>query len=275
MKNETVKALVKKVPFLLLLYIFGGCFCRWYQLKNELLFDGSLAEGAFMQRVLPLLTLTFLVGFAFILYGLKNNPSHKDCFSRHPIPVMLQILAGGILAAGNTLQLIVGREPASIYTQISIALTKFVPYLGLIAGLCIILFALLTLWGKNPSPLLYMLVSIYLVVQLIVCFQEWNMDPSIHDYAYKLLAAITCMLGCFQIAGLCFRKGNRRITIFWNLCAMFFCSVSLPDYVGDTSELLINISLLVLTLTQGIQLLYAPDPKEEEESSPEDSVLTE
>ena len=37
MKSDTFKALMKKLPILLLLYMAAGAFCRWYQLENELL----------------------------------------------------------------------------------------------------------------------------------------------------------------------------------------------------------------------------------------------
>lgn len=271
MKPEATKAILKKIPQVLLVYILGGAFCRWYQLKNELLPDGSLTQGAFMHRVLFLLPITFIVGFAFILYGLKKITTHKDGFSKHMFPFVVQVCAGTLLAAGNVMQAFAEPDTTYAYTAVSVAMIKYLPYLGILAGLCIVAFALLTYMEKTPTPVLYMLASIYLVVRLIVYFQEWNTDPSVHDYAYQLLAFITTMLGCFQIAGFSFGKGKRRITIFWCLCAAFFCAISVSDYLGNTSDLLINLSLLVLTLTLGLQLLYAPDPVEESQEEAPDA----
>ncbi len=274
MKNTIFQLYKKKIPLLLLLYFLGGAFCRWYQLKHELLFDGSLAEGAFMQRVLPLLALTFFVGFSFIIYGLKNIPHHKDCFPG-TAAFATTLPAGLFLIIGNVLRLLLGTDTTAAYTEVSVALMKVLPYLGILAGLCIILFGLLSRWEKTPSPLLFMAVSIYLVVRLIVCFQEWNMDPSIHDYAYKLLASIFTMLGCFQISGFSFGKGKRRITILWCLCSAFFNAISLPDYLTqDPMEALNTISFLLLTGLFALLLLYAPDPIEElpaDESPTEDT----
>lgn len=265
MKPESLKALLKKIPFILLMYMAAGAFFRWYQLQNELNLhgDGSLEPGAYMHKVLLLLTITFFVGFAFVVFGLKRIPSHKDSFSKGYLPLLPQICAGILLIAGNVLQLLRAPEDIYAYTAISAAMIRYLPYMGILAGLCIIAFAILTYLEKTPTPVLYMLASIYLVIRLIVCFQDWNMDPSVHDYGYKLMVAITSMLGCYQIAGFSFGKGKRRITVFWCLCAAFFCSVSLSDFFGKTPDLLINIALLVLTLTQGLQLLYAPDPVEE------------
>lgn len=271
MKPTLIKSILKKFPYILLFYMAAGIFCRWYQLKYELNLqgDGSLVEGAFMHTVLLLMTITFMVGLAVLIFKLENISDRKDCFFKDPRTLSLQIGSGGLLVFGCVLQLFVGTEPISEYSAVAAAMTQYLPYLGILAGICIALFAVLISRDASTTPILYMLASLYLVVRLIVFFQEWNMDPSAHDYAYQLLAAITTMLGCFQIAGFCFGKGKRRITIFWCLCATFFCAVSIPDSQNNLADLLINIAMLILTATQGFQLLYAPQPTKNAEGSSE------
>lgn len=269
MKSKFVKHLLKYIPLILLLFMAVGAFCRRYQLKNELFFDGSLAEGAFMHKVLLILTLTLITGFGLLISGLENLPSHKDCFTRLPLPLMIQATAGILIAVGNAVQLSAVPDLDSAYTAVPVVLTKYLPYLGILAGLCILIPPVLMVTGRRPSPIPYMLVSVYLVLRLIVSFQEWNMDPSVHDYAYKLLAAITTMLGCFQISGFAFDKGKRRITIFWCLCAAFFWAVSIPDFWGTNSpESLINLSFILLMMIQGMQLLYPSHPGAEAPGEP-------
>ncbi len=263
MKNKFFQLYKKQIPFLLVLYFLGGAACRWYQLKHELLFDGSLTEGAFIHRVLLLLSLCFFVGFCLVIHGLKNIPRHRDCFP-NKATLWATLPAGLFLIAGNALRILLGTDTASAYTEVSVVLMQILPYFGIFAGLCILLFGVVSGLGKTPSPLLFMAVSIYLVVRLIVCFQDWNMDPSIHDYAYKLLAVIFTMLGCFQIAGFGFDKGKRRITALWCLCAGFFCAISLPDHLAqDPVEAVITVAFLLLTTLLALLLLYAPDPPEE------------
>ena len=270
MNPKIFQSYTKKIPLILLIYFLGGAICRWIQLKNELLFDGSLAEGAIMHRVLPILALTFVAGFSLIVYGLKNIPDHKDCFPPTltlavTLPAGLLLLISNVLRiVSNVLQVPLETESAVAYTEVSAALTGVLPYLGILAGVCILLFGFMSKRGKTPSPLLFMAVSIYLVVYLIVCFQNWNMDPSIHDYAYKLLAAIFTMLGCFQLSGFAFGKGKRRITILWCLCSAYFSTISLPDFwMQSLAETLNGISFLLLNGGFALFLLYAPDPPEE------------
>lgn len=262
MKPENRNAFLKIIPLLLLVYLCAGCFCRWYQLHNELMYDGSLVEGAFMHRVLLILTLTFVIGFAVFVYGLKNIPSYKDAFAGNTVFPLMQICAGVMITLGSAVQFGSEIHVPPFYTSTIVTLTRYLPYAGIVAGLLIIAFAIGAYINKTPSPFLYMLVTIYMAMRLIVLIQQWNINPSIHDYIYMLLATITGMLAFFQISGFGFNKGKRRITLFWCLCSAFFYAVSLPDYFGNTGESLIGISLLLLSFIHGLQLLYAPDLKD-------------
>ena len=283
MKPKLEKFLMIIIPIFLGIYMLVGSFCRYYQLQYELLYDGGLIPGAFMHVILLILTVTFLLGMGFLLYGPKHFSNHKECFPKHWLPISAEILSGIVMVAWSFILLRSHQEPVGTYTAVSVALTKYLPYLGLISGVMVVLFAIMTYTGKTPTALLYMIVSLFLVVRLIVYFQTWNMDPSVHDYIYKLLAAICAMLGCFQIAGFSLGKGKRSLTAFWCLGAVFFTAVSLPDYLSFTytdssvsdmlvniADLLINSSLLILSLTHGIQLLRAPsvstDPLQAEET---------
>ena len=139
------------------------------------------------------------------------------------------------------------------------ALAALLPPLGVVSALCFIVFAVLRMMHKKPSPLLFMVASLYLIVRLIVCFQVWNTDPSIHDYAFQLLAAICCMLGCFQLAGFSFDRGHLRMCLFWTLGATAFCAFTVADtlHAGVLSNLLINAAFLVAMATCSACLLFA------------------
>ena len=145
-----------------------------------------------------------------------------------------------------------------VVSQFSVLIGKLLPWLGFLAAGCIAAFALLRMSGKKPSAVFYMAVSVYLVVRLILSFQSWNTDPSIHDYCFRLLAAICCMLGTYQLAGFCLDQGRRRLTLFWTLLAVVFSAIGFVDAVraGDTDEALVSISLCLSMFLSSIQLLY-------------------
>lgn len=256
----------RKASYLWILLVFSvvGFFCRSYQLRFELLPDGSLTQDAFMHTILLLLSAAFALCWIFLLRPLSKLSAHADCFvggSRWNLALLSEAV---LLLVGNLLLWRNGRESASQYTDMAVSMAKWLPALGVLSACCIFAFALLCIRGKKPSPLLYMAASVYLVVRLIVAFQEWNTDPSVHDYAYQLLATICCMLGSFQVAGFGFDKGKRRMTLFWTLCAVFFCAVSIPDSLGNSTEFMINLSLLSIMAVNSVQLLLAEETEKTE-----------
>lgn len=272
MRSYISKSTLGRLLFFLPLYMAGGYFARHYQLQRELLQDGSLIPGAFMHKILLILAATFVVAFAGIFLFTKPRKTFRSCFSCSVLSGVAQILGAVGLIAGNFLQLGNTEYYAVSYTQVSLALTNSLPYWGIFAGICVLLFATATMKGRKPSALPYMLVSLYLAVKLIVRFQAWNTDPSIHDYAYSLLFSICTMLGCFQVSAFSFDKGGRRITGFWCVCSVFFGALSAPDHVGNTGTLLVQLSLILLTLVMTLEMVAA---KEEGNEDPVEEVTEE
>lgn len=264
------------IGWMLLIFPVLGFFFRSYQLRYELLFDGSLTDGAFVHDILLILTLCYAIGCALLLLRLKKLSAHRQCFTKHRLFNTLQMIAALGLFLGNLLLWIGGREPASLYT-VADSMATLLPILGIVSACCLFSFALLCIQGRKPSALLYMIGSLYLVVRLVVCFQEWNADPSVHDYAYQLLAVICCMLGSFQLAGFGFDKGKRRMTLFWTLCAVFFCGITVADTFGNAAEMLINLALLASMALSSVQLLFANEdaPAVEEAAQESPAAKTE
>lgn len=262
------------LPQLLLLIVtllgaLIGFFVRRAQLANEILSDGSLAPGSCLHIVLTVLTFVLLAAFFALLLPLRRLHGCETFFTASLLANGLQLVAAVGLVGGNVLLWLQGREPTTAFaTQspaVSEALSAILAPLGLLSAVCIAAFALLRLSGKKPSALLYMLASVYLVVRLIVYFQEWNTDPSIHDYCFQLLAAICAMLSFFQLAGFCLDRGKRRISLFWCLNAIVFCSITVADALshGAMDELLINASLLLSIAVSSVQLLFPRGSEEE------------
>lgn len=239
-----------------------GFLIRRVQLAVELLPDGSLAPGSFLHIVLTVLTLLLIAALIALLLPLKRSPQLSPYFTEAVLPNALQLVAAVGLICGNLLLWIQGREPTTaLATQspaVSEALSAILAPLGLLSAVCIGAFAVLRLRGRKPSALLYMIGSIYLVVRLIVNFQEWNTDPSVHDYCFQLLAAICCMLSFFQLAGFCFDRGKRRMSLFWCLNAVVFCGITVADTFvhGAADEILVNGSLLLSLAVSSMQLLF-------------------
>lgn len=267
------------VILLVLALCLAGYFLRQWQLQTELLSDGSLAPGSRLHYWLLAVSLLTVVALALLLYPLKRQRSWRSVFLPHPALCFFQLPAAVGLVVGNVLILLQGRRPTTALAanspRVSLFLANLTAPLGLLCALCLFLFAIFCLYRKRPSPLLSIACSLYLAARLIVCFQEWNTDPCIHDYCYQLLAAICCMLATFQLGGFSFDRGKRRITLFWMLLAMLFCSITVADsyHKGSPDEILINLSLLISMAGGALQLLFCNEEDEfPEEESKEDEV---
>lgn len=257
--------------------VIGGCL-RAVQLRQELNADGSLAQGSFLHYVLAGLTAVFLLAAALLTHALTKQRGTDDYFVNAApdsyrgraelLPHAFQLLAAALLLLGSFLLWRQGVQPLNSYAtkspRAARVMAALLPPLGIVAACCIGAFALRCLQARRSTPLLYMTASLYLILRLIVCFQEWNADPSIHDYCFKLLAAICDMLAAFQLAGFGFDRGKRRITLFWTLGAVFFGALTIPDALNDPPELCIAAALLLSMLTSSVQLLFGEVRRTEE-----------
>lgn len=238
----------------------GTFILRYLMRKNELLENGSIAEGSIAYKVLPIVCFLFALGTIVLFWRLKRYTQWSPSMNT-PLSAVLIFGASALLAGGNILLWYNGQTPASIYVasapEFAEFLTKLLPPLGIVGAVCIGFFAYRCYLKQTPSALLYMCVSLYLVVRLIVCFQAWNTDPSIHDYCYALLANIFAMLGTFHVAGFSLGKGKLRMSLFCLMCTIIFSAITIADglYDGDVGNILIHFALIFASVANCLQFL--------------------
>lgn len=226
------------------------------------------------------LTLPVLLGLGLLSLLLEKKEHAQQVFSSGILPNGLLLLAAVLLLGGNLLQLFSETPltvPVSGSPRLSAFLSGSMAPLGILAAFCLGAFSISRLCKKTPSPLLFMGVSLYLVVRLIGYFQIWNTDPSVWEYCYCLLSAISTMLASFHLAGFSFGKGKRRLTVFWCLAATVTGAVSLGDHLANGQVLYEILLCGGLLLTMGLcggQLLFcrgkAPEPPVQEDASGEE-----
>lgn len=243
---------------LMLLLAAGGFALRCRQLGHELLPDGTLVKGSCLHIILGIQSGIAVLLLVACLRPLEKKTAWKEFGSGTKALWVVQILAALALGVGNVMGLAKPVVLSSAAGNLANAMGKILPYAGLVAAVCIFLFAIQAMRGKQPSAVLYILVSLYLVIRLIMDFQSWNTDPSIHDYAYGLLAAICTMLGTYHLAGFGLDRGKRRMTLFWLLLGLLFCSIHMADAVlrDGLREILLNGALLLVLLTGSLFLLF-------------------
>lgn len=66
-------------------------------------------------------------------------------------------------------------------------------------------------------------------IWLISAYQGRASDPVVQDYLYELLAIICALLDFYYVAGSSFEHPRPGKTMFFSLCAVYFCLVTLAD----------------------------------------------
>lgn len=262
-----MKKLMNSQGIVLLLTILAaltGTLLRLAVLSHELQADGTLLSGSHRYIVLMVVLVLYLALLIVLLRPLRRKRSWQEVFPAGSRIYSLQYACGLLLFIANIVLLITG--PVTVQQQVISRFTyyfsKLLPFLGFAAAGCIVMFSRLRATNRKMMPgtaILYMVVSVYLVVRLILNFQSWNTDPSIHDYCYRLLAAICTMLAAYHLAGFCLDVGRRRMTAFWALCAVVFNAIAFVDYAHAKSwgELLVTLALCLSMLLSAVQVLYA------------------
>lgn len=260
-----------------LLGITGGAavlaaILRWVQLSNDIKSNGAVLPGRYLYLVIAVLSVAVLAALAVLIRPLRRQTRWEEIFSGGKLPNILHIASAVCFVIGGIMlyyaSLPKTEDEALALTQLQKTMNLLIPLLGAACAVTLVAFARKCLRHEKPSPLLYMIVSVYLIVRLIVNFQKWSTDPSLNDFVYHLFAAISCMLAAFQLAGFSFGKGKRRITLFWSLCAVYFSAVSIVDCLcGRANDAGIQVALLLTMAASSLQLLCNPAQNEPEEKT--------
>ena len=204
----------------IMVYSAGGYILRRLQLAA--LDPAGLPDGTHVLHLVILCAaaVLFAAGVAFSAEERTEQPCRAE-----PLGAVLLVLAAVLLASGNLLEFSRGTA-ASVFVRIT-------TLLGVLSGLC---FAVTAFCKERKPAVLWLLPIVYYVLQLIFSFKLWSTDPIILDYCFKLFALIFTMLGVYRMGGYAFSAGRRRISLFFTLCGVFFCAVTLAD--GGTAHLL-------------------------------------
>ncbi len=249
-----------------LLGITGGAavlaaILRWVQLSNDIKSNGAVLPGRYLYLVIAVLSVAVLAALAVLIRPLRRQTRWEEIFSGGKLPNILHIASAVCFVIGGVMlyyaSLPKTEDEALALTQLQKTMNLLIPLLGVVCAVTLVAFARKCLRHEKPSPLLYMIVSVYLIVRLIVNFQKWSTDPSLNDFVYHLFAAISCML-----------KGKRRITLFWSLCAVYFSAISIVDCLcGRANDAGIQVALLLTMAASSLQLLCNPAQNEPEEKT--------
>ncbi len=235
------------VPVLIITMLLAGLgfFLRRSQLDTA--FD---AIGVIPDSKMPLIWVAVLVVllFAAVSFLLRKRKKYQALSSTRVLPLAGGCLAGVLMAVSGVMLLISAAQKTDMLVGMG----------GVVTGLCWAAASVLRYRGARIHVALFLVPTVFLVVELICRFRFWTRDPVILDYCFDLFALIASMCALLHLSGYCFDQGGRRITVFYALCGVFFSAVAMAG--APVAELLGYLSMAVWLLVQ-LWLLLRPMPR--------------
>lgn len=226
----------------------AGFLLRRIQLQTA--FDAmGLPNG---KGVWPLVLVCMAVVMGALLIALKASKRDglRENFGRSPVALVLMLMAAGCMAAGGAYELL-NAQPAA--NMANLLLDRLSPILSIATGLCFVSMAANWNKGTAVSATPWLLPIVCYILRLIFRFKTWSADPIVLDYCFSLLSLVFCLLGALHIGGFAVGVGKRKSGIFFCLCGVFFCAVSLAD--GGFSHVLTGLGGVCYLAANAWQLL--------------------
>ncbi len=208
-----------RILVLVLLGAAVGLILRRWQLAAAYDEAGMILPGSVSTWVVSIFSAAAAAALAIGVLRLPKRGEYEECFSSGRPEMVISVAAAVLVVLGCGLELM--RGPTAV--------RLLVGFLGIVSGLCFAVTAMQRYNGTIPRPAVHLLPCVYLVLQLIVDFKQWSVDPAIQDYCYDLFAAIAAMCAVFHLGGFCVGYGRRRLATFWCLACVIFSAISLTD----------------------------------------------
>lgn len=251
------------LPILALLSAILGAIAlaglRYYQLAFCMDENGLLARGSRIPWVFLAVVVVVIAALVLSIVRLdKAAGTEQDCH-RCIFWHLCSAAAAAVFMAGC------GYYALKVPTADTLKLVLY--FAGLVCGALLIISDALRIMGKSSHLVLLLLPCLFLAGKLVFDFKQWSYDPIVIDFCFKLLASITAMLACFNLAGFPIGIGRKRATIFFCLLAFVFSVMTIPDCLLKSGcsfkDLAIYVSLGLWCLINGLMLLFPREKAEE------------
>ena len=216
-----MKINTKYLPIFTLVMGLIGFGLRFWLFQTGVDEKGLLVTSHPANALTFILTAIALTVIALSVQKLRAIRSHKKLY-----PASVLALLGCIPAAIGIL-LTAWMELQIKNDTITIAALV----LAVMAAVSLVLLGIGRKKGLRPNFLMQAILTIYLMVHLVSQYRLWSSEPQLQVYCFQLLASVCLMLCVFHGTMLDTQVGSRRMFVFFNQAALFFCCMSL---VGES-----------------------------------------
>ena len=207
------------LPFLTLLGGLLGVLCRLWTFG-----DGPSIENLYAPQPVAWTLLWLVSGLtaAAIFFGSRSLTT--DAVHGHSYPRSLTAAIGNVAGALGILSVAVPALSGG-----ADVLSTVGSVLGVLAGICLLVVAVLRYQGKQPSFLLHVPACLFMACYLFTACRGWSDLSQLGVFLMPFLALTFLMLAAFQKTTFDVDLGDRKKSLFWSLISAYLCIISLAD----------------------------------------------
>ncbi len=229
----------------------GGFFLRRHHLAVGFT-DAGLPNGK-GAALLIILCAVAVIGSIAVSVFMKKRAPVADVFPADKTALVLYFVSGGLTAVAGAAGLI---NPASMGLNTAL-FSRLTSAVGVAAGFSMVAMGMGQYKKQSPSAMTWMLPTGYYILQILLRFRGWSIDPMVMDYAFKLFSLLGGMLTACFVAGFAVGEGKGRTALCFSLVGIVFSAITLAE--GGFGTILLHGGTLLFCLANAWQLTSAKE----------------
>lgn len=241
------------VPLIVtLIAALGGSILRMWSL-NAAVDSQGLPTGHISTYLFTGVSLGAVAVFMLLAFTSSGRSGKHTVLSYGTGSLILGMMAAALILVGSGMEFM-----EALISGAKIA-DPIMCLLGLVGSICCMVTVYFRHRGQTAYPITELIPIVYLIVKLVLNFKHWSIDPIILDYCVILFALISTLLAFHRGAGFVFDQGKPRMTLFFSMCAVYFCAGAMMEGIAEMGFSTI-VTYCGFLLWQLPVLFYLPVP---------------
>lgn len=251
-----MKKLLRYGDCLILLAAIVGCGLRFWFGEAGLDPRGLYKVEHPAWILLCLVSLGVVAFVWFLTRDPGDNSRHGDNFPKSVVGAVAYWLLAAVLAYNGVFDFLGAGE----------WLERIVALASMLTAICLAVAGVERFSGNQPVFFVHMVPCVFFALRLFLLGRELGTDPEICGFFFRFMASLALVPAFYWLWAFDVDQGNRRNSLFFSLCAVYFCLVTTVEVLeGWAMYLLCGACLLANLCRQRYLPAVAEDAEVVEE----------
>lgn len=247
--------------FMLLAGIIG-CALRFWFGNTGLDGQGLYRASHPAWILLCLLSVGVVVFNWFLSREAGDNQNHSDNFPKSIVGGVSYLLLAAAMAYVGIMDLLSAED----------FLSGIVAFTSMLAAICLAVAGVERFSGNKPVFFAHLVPCVHFALRLFLLGKSLGTEPEICGFLFQFFASLTLIPAFYWLWAFDVNMGNRKRSLFFSLCAIFFCLVATFEAGAGWAMYLVYAAMLLGNLCQQC---YLPAREETEAAAEEIAEETE